>query len=141
MAMTSEIQLTPDLLIVESRHSVRRMLRELIEQSLPGRTILEAADGRSALALATQYCPRVVVMSIHLRDANRMQLVRQFCDELSGSAVIVLTEIQSILNTAKIRLSGALACVHTSEIDTKLVPLAAHVLNRPRQSTDDGSAK
>jgi DNA-binding NarL/FixJ family response regulator len=114
------------------------MLRELIEQSLPGRTILEAADGTSALALAIQCSPRVVVMRHHLRDATRIDLIRQF-SQLSDTTVILLTEIQGVLNTTKILWDGAFVCVHTSKTDTTLVALASHALNLPRRSKNEGA--
>jgi DNA-binding NarL/FixJ family response regulator len=138
MAMGTETLRTLDLLIVESRKRVRRELRELIEQSLPGRTILEATDGQKALAMAVQHHPRVVVMSHHLRNANGIELIQQFRDELSDAAVIVLTELQSALNTATILWNGAFACVHTSKIDTRLVALATQALNLPKQAADEG---
>jgi DNA-binding NarL/FixJ family response regulator len=141
MAMGSETQRTPDLLIVESRQNVRRRLRELIEQSLPGRIILEAADGPSALALAIQQRPRLVVIGHHLRDTNRFELFKRFRHELSDTAVIVVTEIKSILYAANMLCGGAFACVHTSKIDTKLAALTRNALSLRRRSEDEGSTR
>lgn len=135
------MQLTANVLIVDARKSVRLMIRDLLEQAQPGYLIADAATGHSAMAVAIQHRPRVIVISHSLRDTDGLELIARIRRELSGTAVIALTESHNILNIAKVICAGAFACVHMSRIEPELITLTKHILSRSGSTADAGDPR
>lgn len=65
----------PTVLVVEDNPLTRKMLRLTLESE--GYQVIEAADGRAALAAVEQEPPALVLQDLILPDVNGMELVRQ----------------------------------------------------------------
>jgi PAS domain S-box-containing protein len=63
------------ILIVEDNPTTRKMLRIALE--VEGYTVCEAADGQSALRLAAEKPPALVLMDCHLPDLDGFEVARQ----------------------------------------------------------------
>ncbi|HKE16006.1 MAG TPA: response regulator [Kofleriaceae bacterium] len=66
---------TPTILVVEDNPITRKMLRVALESE--GYTVVEAADGRAAIAEADRCRPALVLQDLILPDMNGFELVRQ----------------------------------------------------------------
>jgi PAS domain S-box-containing protein len=77
----------PKILVVEDNPLTRKMLRITLESD--GYTVVEAGDGRAALAAAAQELPALVLQDLVLPDMNGFELVRQL-RLLCGASVPIL---------------------------------------------------
>jgi len=106
------------VLIVDDNASFRRRARELLEAD--GFNVVgEAANGKSALALAKQLGPEVVLLDVQLPDIDGFEVARRLTADSDGLAVILIstheaTDFGSLLGAsgargfiAKDELSGA----------------------------------
>jgi DNA-binding NarL/FixJ family response regulator len=79
------------ILLADDHTVVRKGLRLLLE-SQPGLTVIgEAADGRTAVALAEQDPPDVVVMDVAMPTLNGIEAARQITAKLPQIAVVFLS--------------------------------------------------
>ena len=79
------------ILIADDHQMMRAGLRALLEQRPGVKVVAEADDGRTAVQLAQQLSPDVVVMDINMPDLNGVEATRQICAEGKGPKVIALT--------------------------------------------------
>ena len=66
--------ISPVILVAEDSHDTRRMLRRAFE--LKGYRVLEAANGREALALTTQYRPGLVIIDLNMPELDGFETIR-----------------------------------------------------------------
>jgi two-component system response regulator NreC len=79
------------ILLADDHTVVRKGLRLLLE-SQPGLTVVgEASDGRTAVALAEQDAPDVVVMDVAMPTLNGIEAARQITAKLPLVAVVFLS--------------------------------------------------
>ncbi|HLP76768.1 MAG TPA: response regulator transcription factor [Candidatus Paceibacterota bacterium] len=80
-----------NILLVEDHHMVRQGVRRMIE-SESGMTIVgEASDGRTALRLASELKPDLVVMDVHLANENGIEFGRQIAANCPQTKIIALS--------------------------------------------------
>jgi DNA-binding NarL/FixJ family response regulator len=79
------------LMIVDDHPMVREGLKFLISDEEGFEVIGEAADGMSALELATQLCPDVVLMDVMMPRLNGIEATRHLRERCPNCQVIVLT--------------------------------------------------
>jgi two-component system, OmpR family, KDP operon response regulator KdpE len=77
----------PRILVVEDNPLTRKMLRVTLESE--GYTVVEAGDGRAALAAAALELPALILQDLVLPDMNGFELVRQL-RLLCGASVPIL---------------------------------------------------
>lgn len=118
------------MLIVEDQDYMRQMLREFLQAAFPGKNILEAADGHSALALCHERKPRVVLMDIGLPDANGIELTARIKTMLPDTAVIIVSNCASSAYTERAKAAGAFAYVNKDAIHAELLPTITAALGR-----------
>lgn len=116
------------MLIVEDQDYMRRMLREFLQAAYPDKNILEAGDGRSALASCSKRRPRVVLMDIRLPDANGIELTAKIKDMLPGTAVIIVSSLSGSPYTERAQAAGATAFVAKENIHRDLLPAISAAL-------------
>jgi PAS domain S-box-containing protein len=89
------------ILVVEDNPSTRNMFRFALEAA--GYAVLEAADGRTALDLAAQHAPAMVLLDLLLPDMNGIDLCRQLRSSLRGveMPIIAVSGLQSRLDEAR----------------------------------------
>ncbi|MEO8181749.1 MAG: response regulator [Deltaproteobacteria bacterium] len=90
----------PPILVVEDNPLTRKMLRITLESE--GYRVVEAADGRTALAALAQEKPALVLQDLILPDMNGFELLRQL-RQLGGEAtpIIALTGFLSRIEEAR----------------------------------------
>lgn len=116
------------MLIVEDQEYMRRMLREFLQSAFPDKNILEAGDGRSALALCSERRPQVVLMDIGLPDANGIELTAQIKTMLPDTAVIIVSSYAGSAYTERAKAAGAFAYVAKEAVHDKLLPAVTAAL-------------
>ena len=77
----------PKILVVEDNPLTRKMLRVTLETD--GYTVIEAQDGRAALAALQKETPALVLQDLILPDMNGFELIRQL-RRLAGSEIPIL---------------------------------------------------
>jgi DNA-binding NarL/FixJ family response regulator len=83
--------MTIRLLLVDDHELMRQGLRAILEGEQGVEVIGEATDGRSAVALARELSPDVVVMDIAMKDMNGMEATRQIRAEAPRVKVVGLS--------------------------------------------------
>lgn len=118
------------MLIVEDQDYMRQMLREYLQAAFPGKTILEAGDGRSALTLCSERKPRIVLMDIGLPDANGIELTAKIKTMLPETAVIIVSSHDGSAYTERARAAGAFAYVTKEAVHEELLPAVIGALRQ-----------
>lgn len=118
------------MLIVEDQDYMRRMLREFLQSAFPHKNILEASDGRSALALCSERRPGVVLMDIGLPDANGIDLTTQIKAMLPDTAVIIVSSHAGSAYTERAKTAGAFAYINKEAVHDELLPTIAAALGQ-----------
>lgn len=80
-----------DVMIVDDHPVFRQGLRDLVETDSDLRIVGEAADGETALAMASEEKPDVVLMDINLPTLNGLQVTRQLREHYPEMRVIMIT--------------------------------------------------
>jgi DNA-binding NarL/FixJ family response regulator len=79
------------IMIADDHEIVRNGLRSLIEKELDMEVIAEADNGRSAVRLALELAPDVVIMDIAMPELNGIEAARQIISALPRIKVIALS--------------------------------------------------
>lgn len=79
------------VLIADDHALLREGLRKILEMEADIRVVAEAGDGQSAVALATEYRPDVVLMDINMPGGGGLAATRSIHENLPDVDVIVLT--------------------------------------------------
>lgn len=115
--------MAPKVLIVEDQPPMRRALRDLVQTSVAGSTVLEAGTGEQALALCLAHRPDVVLMDIRLPDANGIELTARLRTLLPGTAVIVVSGLTGRRYVEHALAAGAFAVVAKDNVYRDLIRL------------------
>ncbi len=97
------------ILIADDHKIVREAIGSLLNDELGMEFVGEAEDGRTAVQLARELKPNVVVMDIAMPNLNGIEATRQIVHELPGVKVIALSERldrRSVLEMLKAGASG-----------------------------------
>jgi DNA-binding NarL/FixJ family response regulator len=109
------------ILLADDQTNVRKGLRMRLDVE-PGLVVVgEAADGQSALTLARDLAPDVVLMDVEMPGMDGIAATEQLAAELPGCCVVVLTIHDDAATRERARLAGARAFVSKHEIDRKLM--------------------
>jgi DNA-binding NarL/FixJ family response regulator len=79
------------IMLVDDHPLVRHALKNLMEPQTDMKVIAEANDGESAVSLAKQLLPNVIIMDIGMPVMNGLEATRQIKAECPGIAILVLT--------------------------------------------------
>src|SRR5262245_11466744 len=78
-------------LIVDDHPLMRTGIRALLERTLEQPEIVEATNGREALAIAAQVRPDIVLLDVSMPGMNGVDAARRFGEELPSCKVIMLS--------------------------------------------------
>ena len=81
--------MTLTVLIVDDEENIRYALRETLKEG--GFIVIEAGDGRTALALAEEKEPEIILLDYKLPDMNGLEVLRELNTKPGNPVVIVLT--------------------------------------------------
>lgn len=79
------------ILLADDHHIIRQGIRALLEVQEDFEIVAEAGDGRTAVKLARQYSPDVIVMDVSMPELNGIDASRQILRENNGAKVIALS--------------------------------------------------
>jgi DNA-binding NarL/FixJ family response regulator len=103
--------MTIKVLIADDHQIVRESLRALLEKE-PGISVVgEAEEGRTALRLAREFLPDVIIMDVAMPDLNGIEATRQVMSEFPEIKVVALSmhnDRRFVLNMLKAGARGYL---------------------------------
>ncbi|MDF9407163.1 MAG: Transcriptional regulatory protein DegU [Pelotomaculum sp. PtaB.Bin013] len=79
------------LILVDDHKIVRDGLRSLLKETPGMKVIAEAAEGRTAVRLARELSPDVVIMDVAMPDLNGIEATRKIKEESPNTKVIALS--------------------------------------------------
>lgn len=80
-----------NVLIVDDHPMFRQGLRDLVETDANLAVIGEASDGETALTMAAEMAPNVILMDINLPTINGLQVTRKLKDQSPEINVVMIT--------------------------------------------------
>jgi len=99
------------IVIADDHRIVREGLRHLLEKRTDFKVVAEAADGESAVRLAKELSPDVVIVDISMPGLNGVEATRRILAERPGVRVLALSmhsDRRFVLETLKAGASGYL---------------------------------
>jgi DNA-binding NarL/FixJ family response regulator len=82
----------PTRIILADDHAMMREgLRSILENELHLNVIAQAANGRTAVELAKQHKPDLIIMDISMPDMNGIEATRQILQDIPGTKIIALS--------------------------------------------------
>jgi CheY-like chemotaxis protein len=103
------------VLLVDDHQVVRQGLAHLLSQAPDIRVAGEAPDGETALAMARQLCPDVVLMDVNMPGMNGVETTRRLHGELPDTIVIGLSMYNQAHRADEMRNAGASAYLSKDE--------------------------
>lgn len=124
------------VLIVDDNRGFRSWARVLLERA--GYTVAgEAADGASAIAVALESSPEVVLLDVQLPDTDGFEVTRRLRAERSDVMVVLTSTREAVDYGAKLGRSGAAGFLSKDELSAEAF---AEVLAGARGSDSGGGA-
>jgi DNA-binding NarL/FixJ family response regulator len=113
----------PRILIADDHFTVRRYVREALEDETDCEVCGEAGTGREAIRMTASLRPDIVVLDLSMPDLNGMDAAREIHAAFPETAIIILSmhDVPELKREAL--ASGACACLLKSD----LTPLIAAV--------------
>ena len=96
------------ILLADNHRIMREGLRGLLEEQPDIEVIAEAGDGRTAVRLARDLSPDVVIMDIGMAGLNGIEATRQVVAEVPGVKVVALSMHSDRRFVAEMLKAGAL---------------------------------
>ena len=99
------------IVIADDHRIVREGLRHLLEKRTDFKVVAEAADGESAVRLARELSPDVVIVDISMPGLNGVEATRRIVAERPGVKVLALSmhsDRRFVIETLKAGASGYL---------------------------------
>ena len=144
------------VLLVDDHTIVRQGLRALLEATPDIEVIAEAADGQTAVRLARELQPAVIVMDVHMPVLNGAEATRQILQNAPEAKVLVLSSYNDNERVVDMIERGAIGYVVKQSASNDLVKairevkkgnaflspcISRHLLERCRNSLAQGEAK
>ena len=109
------------LLLVDDEVSVRKELRMQLELEPDVDVVGEAGDGETALRIAPELAPDVILMDIRMKGMDGIIATRAVRDSYPGAAVVVLSLQDDQATKDLASNAGARAFVGKHEAATQLI--------------------
>ena len=99
------------IIIADDHQIVRQGLSTLLAKESDMEVVAEADNGRTAVQLALELVPQIVIMDVNMPDLNGIEATRQILNHSPGIKVIALsmhTDRRFVVNMLKAGASGYL---------------------------------
>jgi signal transduction histidine kinase len=135
MSPTNQLEMTGTVLIVDDHESGRFVKRRTLERA--GLSVLEAATGAEALAIAARESPDVILLDVNLPDINGIEVTRRLRAAQREPPSLQILQISStaIENSDRIRGLEQGADVYLTEpTDSQILIATVRALLRVRRA-------
>ena len=95
------------VLLADDHKIIRQGLRSLLEKQQDMEVVSEAEDGRSAVRLAAETAPDVVIMDVTMPDLNGVEATKQILSSSPDIKIIALSMHSDSMFVAEMLKSGA----------------------------------
>ncbi len=120
------------ILLVDDHEVVRRGLAALLEGNDEWKVVGEAADGRTAVQLALEMRPDLVLMDVGMPELNGFEAARQIRATLPNTEVLILTMHDGEQLVREVIAAGARGYVLKSDAGRQLLAAVRSLaLHRP----------
>jgi DNA-binding NarL/FixJ family response regulator len=126
------------ILLADDQPTVRKGLRMRLSVEPELDVVGEAADGASAVSLAKDLAPDVVLMDVEMPGLDGISATEQLRQEAPNCSVIVLTIHDDARTRERAHNAGAAAFVAKQEIDRSLLDAIRTAAGR---DDEEGSAR
>jgi DNA-binding NarL/FixJ family response regulator len=131
MTTTPPCSAQTTVLIVDDQAPMRRLLHTFVGAAFPDLTLLQAADGASAMQACATHQPRLVLLDVSLPDGNGIELIAGIRTLFPRTQVIVVSHHAIGPYREHAREAGAFAYVVKANLYAELLPHVARVLGVP----------
>jgi DNA-binding NtrC family response regulator len=125
----------PDILLVEDKDSLRRVLKLTLEHA--GYTLTEAADAREAIHEISRIPHKVVLTDLRMPNGSGLDVLRAAKDANSDTPVIVMTAYGSIDEAVQAMKDGAHDFLQKPVDSNHLLLLVERALEQSRLRTEN----
>ena len=125
----------PDILLVEDKDSLRRVLRLTLEHA--GYSVTEAADAREAIQEISRVPHKVVLTDLRMPNGSGLDVLRAAKDANSDTPVIVMTAYGSIDEAVQAMKDGAHDFLQKPVDSNHLLLLVERALEQSRLRTEN----
>lgn len=116
------------ILLVDDHEVVRRGLRMLVESQAGWEVCGEAGDGRTAVKLALELAPEIVVLDLVMPQLNGFEAARQIREKARDSRVLILSRHEAERDVREALAAGVRGYVLKSAAGRDLLAAIAAVL-------------
>lgn len=95
------------VLLADDHKIIRQGLRSLLEKQQDMEVVAEAEDGRSAVRLAAETAPDVVIMDVTMPDLNGVEATKQILSNSPDIKIVALSMHSDSMFVAEMLRSGA----------------------------------
>jgi DNA-binding NtrC family response regulator len=125
----------PDILLVEDKESLRRVLRLTLEHA--GYSVTEAADAREAIQEISRVPHKVVLTDLRMPNGSGLDVLRAAKDADNDTPVIVMTAYGSIDEAVQAMKDGAHDFLQKPVDSNHLLLLVERALEQSRLRTEN----
>jgi NarL family two-component system response regulator LiaR len=118
------------LLVVEDEFLVREAVCALLEQQEGITLVGQAETAATAIRLARQHQPDVILLDLHLPDQSGVELIRQLRQQVPAARILVFTGYAAAHEVAAVFRAGAAGYLLKTQMITEVV--------RAIEETDQG---
>jgi len=90
-----------DILIVDDEQLARETIKYLLTQCDGIGRVFEANNGKSALQIAKQYQPKIVMLDIEMPNINGIEVAKRLPDDISIIFITAFSHFEEPMSTVK----------------------------------------
>ena len=97
------------IVIADEDAMIRQGLKQILELEEDIIVVAQASNGESAVKMAREYWPDIILMDINMPEKDGIQVIKQIKDEGVPSRIIVLTvygDKDNLLKVSQIGIQG-----------------------------------
>jgi len=116
------------ILIIESRASLRRALRNWLEVMFAECYVLEATDMAEAITTAQAGLPQVVIVDLGFPNASDLEAIAQLKALVPATQIVILANYEDQIYRSLVKVHGASAYIAKNALLNQLQPTLAALL-------------